>query len=231
MRPIVPTIALLILAINTLWFVAYSAQLGVQGLLSDAPTDLSLVFTENATVANASLAAHMVAGAVLTIGAPLQALPIVRRRWPRMHRRGGYTLFVAAVVTGIGGLGYIALTGTIGGRWMDVWFAIYGVLIMLAAANTVYFAIEKDRQRHFRWAVRLIILAVGSWIYRMHYVIWYALTDGAASNDAFTGLFDQIQVFAFFLPYLLIAEIGLRLFHVEQRSRPVSKSSSQPPKS
>lgn len=221
MRRYLPTILLLVLALNTSWFVAYSGDLGVRGLFSETPSTVSRVFQEYGTLANAGIAVHMIAGAVLTFGAPLQALPIVRRRWPGLHRRFGYTLFVLAVATGLGGLAYIALNGTIGGWWMSLWFAIYGVVMIWTAANTIYYAIDKDRRRHSAWAVRLIVLAVGSWIYRMHYAIWYAATGGVASNGEFTRLFDQIQVFLFFVPYLMIAEVALRWRDVRRRHTPV----------
>ncbi|MDJ0821284.1 MAG: DUF2306 domain-containing protein [Paracoccaceae bacterium] len=188
----------------------YSASLGVQGLVADAPGTVSRVFFEDALVANAALALHMFAGALLTIGAPLQALPILRRRWPAVHRRSGYVLFGLAIVTGPGGFVYILIKGTVGGWWMSLWFAIYGGALIWAAAATIYHAIDKNRPQHFAWATRLVILAVGSWIYRMHYGIWYGLTDGLGSNSAFTGPFDQIQVFAFYVPYLLVAEVFLR---------------------
>ncbi|MBO6884136.1 MAG: DUF2306 domain-containing protein [Marivita sp.] len=211
MRSALSSIGLLILAINTLWFVVYSAQLGVQGLLSDSPSDVSRVFLTDSIVANVALAGHMLAGAVLTIGAPLQALPILRNRWPRLHRRSGYGLLTAAVVTGVGGLVYIASVGTIGGAWMDFGFALYGAAILFAAIKTVSHAVARQRRSHFEWAVRLVVLAVGSWIYRMHYAIWYGLTGGVASNETFNGAFDRVQVLAFFVPYLVIAEVCLRL--------------------
>ncbi len=210
MRSAVVTALLLLLALNTGWFVLYSAGLGARGLFSGNATVLSRVFAAGQPVANVALAAHMIAGAFLTIGAPLQAIPALRRRWPRLHRRAGYTLFGLAIATGIGGLAYIALVGTIGGWWMSICFAIYGAAILWSAVNTVKSAREREWERHFRWATRLIILAVGSWIYRMHYVIWYGLTDGIGSNAVFTGLFDRVQVLAFFVPYLLVAEWLLR---------------------
>ena len=210
MRPAVSTVFLLILALNTGWFVAYSAGLGLQALTSDAPSALSRVFVEGAGLANGVLAIHMIAGALLTVGAPIQALPVMRRRWTATHRKFGYVLFVLALVTGLGGLIYIALNGTIGGWWMSLWFALYGAAIIVSSARTIYYALAKDMQRHFAWATRLVILAVGSWIFRMHYVIWFSLTEGAGSNESLTGLFDRIQVVAFFVPYLLIAEVFLR---------------------
>ena len=210
MFPRASNLLLGILSLNVAWFVLYSAQLAYSGLMSEAPSEVSRAFFTGAPVSNALLAGHMLAGAVLTIGAPLQAMPVFRTRWPQLHRRAGYALFGLAVVTGLAGLGYIALQGTVGGWWMSLWFAVYGLMLIWAAANTIYHALNKDMRRHMEWATRLVILAVGSWIYRMHYAIWFGLTDGIASNDRFTGTFDLIQVFAFYLPYLLLAEVILR---------------------
>ena len=204
------TILLLLLALNTGWFVVYSAALGLQGMTFEVPGEASRVFFADAPLANSAIAVHMIAGAVLTIGAPLQAVPALRQRWPGVHRRSGYVLFVLALLTGVGGLIYIGLNGTVGGWWMSLWFALYGIVLMWSAAATVHYARERQFARHFAWATRLVILAVGSWIYRMHYAVWYGFTDGLASNDAFTGLFDQVTVVAFFVPYLLVAEVFLR---------------------
>lgn len=210
MHPKLTTTLLLILALNTGWFVVYSVDLGLRGLSLQSAHQASRVFTEAGPVAVILLALHMIAGGLLSFAAPLQALPILRTRWRAAHRKLGYTLFALATLTGLGGLGYIGLEGTVGGPWMSVWFAIYGTLLVIAGANTVYHALARDMRRHFDWATRFVILAVGSWIYRMHYGLWDIATGGLATNAAFTGLFDRVQVVAFFVPYLLIAEVFLR---------------------
>jgi hypothetical protein len=124
MRRHVPTFLQLLLDLNTVWFVVYSGDLGLCGLLSEAPGEVSRVFQDESVLANAGIALHMIAGAVLTLGAPRQALPIIRCRWPGLHRRFGYGLFVLAVATGIGGFVHIAVNGTIGVWWMSLWFPI-----------------------------------------------------------------------------------------------------------
>lgn len=210
MRRHIPTILLLFLSFNTAWFVVYSAVLGWQGLTLDDAGQASRVYEGDAPLANAGLALHMVAGALLTLVAPLQALPPLRRHWPGVHRRAGYIIFALALITGGGGLFYIAVQGTIGGWWMSLWFAIYGAAIVWSAQRTVYHARHHDFSCHFAWATRLVVLAVGSWIYRMHYALWYSLMDGVGSTKDLTGLFDRIQVVAFFVPYLLVAELLLR---------------------
>jgi len=218
MRRYLPTLFLLLLAANTGWFVIYSADLGLRGLIAGVPGEVSRVFRDEGLPANAGIGLHMIAGAVLTIGAPLQALPILRRRWPWLHRRAGYVLVVLAVATGLGGLVHIAMHGTVGGRWMSLWFSVYGLAMVWAAVSTVHYARTRDLHRHSAWAVRLVVLAVASWIYRMHYAIWYGATGGIASNEDFTGLFDRVQVVAFFVPYLLIAEIALRWRDARRRA-------------
>jgi hypothetical protein len=208
-------IFLFILALNTLWFVAHAGRLGLEGLTTDLSAE-SRLWHADAHFATAALFLHMVLGAILTVGAPVQAMPFVRQRLPGLHRRFGYVLAGLAVMTGMGGLVYIAAKGTVGGAWMSVAFAAYGALMILSAVNTVYHAIAKDSRRHSRWAARLVILAVGSWIYRMHYGLWYMATGGAGSTEAFDGPFDLVTVWAFFVPYLLAAEL---VFAIRDRRR------------
>jgi hypothetical protein len=111
---------------------------------------------------------------------------------------------------------------------MSLWFTIYGAAILLCAAKTVAHARRRAYDRHFEWATRLVILSVGSWIYRMHYGLWYLVTDGLGSNPDLTGPFDLIQVVAFFVPYLLIAEFFLRR-RQSAPSGPTTNGSRQSP--
>ncbi|WP_375257751.1 DUF2306 domain-containing protein [Citreimonas sp.] len=207
-RWILPAATLLLVALS-LPFVLHAAGLGWSGMWADL-SDTSRIFHADAPLANTAIAAHMILGAALTLAAPVQALPVVRNRLPGVHRRAGYVIALAAVLTGAGGLAYIAARGTVGGWWMSLWFAIYGVAMIVAATQVIYHALDKNMARHRAWAVRLVVLAVASFLYRVHYGLWYAATGGAASNEAFTGAFDRINVVAFFVPYLLLAELYLR---------------------
>jgi hypothetical protein len=158
---------------------------------------------------NSAIYGHMTLGGLLTVLVLLQLIGPLRQRFPAVHRNLGYALAGLAVLTGIGGLLYIFWQGTIGGRVMDIGFGLYGCLIIGTAIQTVRFARQRD-PRHREWALRLFILALGSWLYRVHYGLWYLLTDGMYSNPDFTGGFDLVQTFAFYLPYLLILEFWMR---------------------
>lgn len=171
--PRLGTLAALFLALIAAPFALYSGAFGLRGLTTDLSSE-SRLYTYLAP--NLAIFTHMIAGALITALAPLQLIPGIRAKYPQFHRKLGYTLLVAATLTGAGGLLYIALRGTIGGPLMSAGFALYGVLILIAAANTTYHAIDKARVRHRAWALRLTVLAVGSFLYRLIYGLWYWAT-------------------------------------------------------
>ncbi|MEM6577057.1 MAG: DUF2306 domain-containing protein [Pseudomonadota bacterium] len=201
------SLLMLVLFVMVLGFVIHATNLGWSGLTTDL-TGISRLYSEIAP-ANLGIFAHMIAGAAITALAPLQLIPLVRRKWPAMHRRFGRIIGVAALLAGLGGLAYIALRGTVGGPHMSIAFAIYGALMIVAALQTIRHARARRFTLHQDWALRLFFLAIGSWLYRVHYGLWHLSTDGAGMHDDFTGPFDQVNLWAFYVPYLLILEVVL----------------------
>lgn len=201
--------ALALLAVPGLAFAAYSLRFGWRGLGADLAQD-SYIFTPDGPGLNLSIFGHMVLGGVIMLLAPLQFSARLRARAPRLHRITGRGIAVAASAVALGGLVYIGFRGTIAGPLMDLGFALYGLLMLGAVVQTVRFARARDFARHRDWALRLVVLIMGSLIYRLHYGLWYWLADGRWSNAALTGPFDQIQYFAFYLPYLVLLEVWLR---------------------
>lgn len=198
------TIGVVVLILLTLPFYYHASQLGIRGLGRAAET--SRVFTPDAPLTNFSIFIHMLIGAVITVLAPLQIWAGLRRKRPKLHRHIGRTLVSLAFPTAFGEFGYIALRGTIGGVAMDIAFAAYGALLILAAAQTIRFAHARNITRHNRWAMRFFFLIIGSWIYRVHYGLWFATVGRAGHKSTFDGPFDTFQNSAFFLPYLILIE-------------------------
>jgi hypothetical protein len=168
-------------------------------------------------VASPAILLHMIAGAFVTTLALLQPVAAVRDRWPRLHRWNGRLVIAASLLTALGGLAYVAARGTIGGPGMSAGFALYGLLMALAAGMTWRTAGTSDIARHRRWGLRLVWLAIGSWLYRVQYGLWYAATGGLGSTEAFTGPFDRVMFVGFFLPQLFLLELWLRT-RVEPRA-------------
>lgn len=197
-------------------FAIYAARFGLAGLTQDLSGETYLV-QAGAWLTNISVFVHMLAGSLLSFLAPLQLFPWLRRYWPAVHRATGRLLILCAILTALAGLIYIALRGTVGGTAMDAGFALYGGLTGLAAVQAFRFAIARDIEHHRRWALRLFVLAIGSWLYRVQYTIWYIATDGLASTPDFSGTFDLFMNFGFYLPWLALLE--LILFKQQRRER------------
>ncbi|MEM9929187.1 MAG: DUF2306 domain-containing protein, partial [Bacteroidota bacterium] len=156
----------------------------------------------------AGIAIHFLAGGIILVLGCLQLLPSVRRRFTQVHRWAGRVYVLACLLAAVGGLLFIALKGTIGGLVMDIGFTGYGVLMFLAAVQTIRFARKQEIKRHRAWALRLFALAIGSWLYRMDYGFYIGFGGtGHASN--FQGWFDYFMDFWFYLPNLVVVEIIL----------------------
>ncbi|GFE52248.1 DUF2306 domain-containing protein [Roseobacter cerasinus] len=197
-----------LLILLALPFVHWSLTSGV-GPLTGADLADNRFYTPQLTLANLAIFSHMALGAGLMLFIPLQVWPGLRQRWPGYHRWMGRVLCLAGVIVGLGGLTYIAMRGTIGGVWMNAGFALYGALVVICAGQALRHARYKAFAIHRQWALRLLVLSFGSWLYRVHYGLWYLATGGVASTPDFDGAFDLVQNFAFYLPYLLALELEL----------------------
>lgn len=162
------------------------------------------------TLANSGIGLHFLAGGVILILGCIQLLPSIRQHVPSLHRISGRVYLLACLITSIGGLVFITVRGTIGGLLMDLGFGLYGALMFVCAVQTYRYARRKEFARHRAWALRLFALAVGSWLYRMEYGLWFMFTDGIGHQDDFKGWFDGFMAFFFFLPNLLLVELILR---------------------
>jgi hypothetical protein len=197
------------LGLSGLGFAAYSMMFGLRGLGLDLSQETYL-YTPGRMSPNLAVFSHMVLGGLIMLLAPLQLIGRVRAGYPRLHRITGRVVVAGSIVTALGGLGYIALRGTIAGPLMDAGFALYGGLLLLAAVQVLRLARAGDTPRHRAWALRLIVLIMGSLIFRLHYTIWYLATGGLWSTEALDGPFDQVNYVAFYLPYLAMLEFRLR---------------------
>ncbi len=172
--------------------------------------NLPRLYDGRSPVATAAIAAHFLTGAILLLLGPVQLSDAVRRWSLRTHRWLGRVYAGAALVAGAGGLLYIMKEGTIGGRMMSAGFGLYGALMALAAVMTYRTARGGRMEAHRAWGMRLFALAIGSWLYRMDYGFWLVLAHGAGHTKAFSGPFDALMAFFFYLPNLLVVELLVR---------------------
>lgn len=159
--------------------------------------------------ATAAIGIHFVAGGVILVLGFIQLIDRIRHSYPVIHRALGRIYVMASLIAGLGGLGFILAKGTVGGRVMDAGFGLYGVLMVVCAVQTYRHARHRRIEVHRQWALRLFALAIGSWLYRMDYGFWFVLADGVGHTDTFSGPFDNLMAFAFYLPNLVVVEAVL----------------------
>jgi hypothetical protein len=188
------------------YIVAFYVGALADGQVAKWNQNLPGLYEAHSPAATSALGLHFLAGGVILILGCIQLIGRVRSRWPALHRWLGRIYVSAALLAGLGGLTFILVVGTIGGRIMDVGFGLYGALMVLAAVQTYRYARARSLKLHRAWALRLFALAIGSWLYRMDYGFWLLLGGGRGHTHDFHGPFDHVMAFFFYLPNLLIVE-------------------------
>jgi hypothetical protein len=168
------------------------------------------LYQRNLPAATAGIGLHFAAGGIILLLGSIQLIERIRVHYPAFHRWVGRLYVIASLLVAAGGLLFIVLKGTIGGTVMDIGFSLYGILVFLAAIETYRHATAGRFGKHRAWALRLYALAIGSWLYRMDYGIWFLLADRAGHLENFHGTFDRVMAFFFYIPNLLVAEVFIR---------------------
>lgn len=199
-------------AIFGAYILAYYGGAIPAGTLEQWNATLPALYEAHTPVASFGMGLHFFAGATLLLLGPVQLIAQVRRQAPAVHHWVGRVYAFAAFSAGVGGLIFIALKGTVGGVMMTAAFAAYGALMILAAVQTVRHAMARRIDIHRAWAIRLFALAIGSWLYRIGYGLFFAIngTEDPGHTADFTGWFDHVMNWAFFVPPLIVAEMFIR---------------------
>jgi hypothetical protein len=193
-----------------LYILAFYAGAVADGVPQRWNDALPRLYEAQERVATLGIGVHFATGTILLLLGPIQLISAVRARVPRLHRWCGRVYVATALITGLGGLAFIAMKGTIGGTPMNIGFSIYGALTVVAAVEAFRHARARRFEQHRAWAIRLFALAIGSWLYRMDYGIWRMLAHGAGHTKTFDGWFDVVMAFFFYVPNLLVAEAFIR---------------------
>ncbi|GAB3932331.1 DUF2306 domain-containing protein [Larkinella terrae] len=193
-------------ALFGLYILAFYAAALYEGNMQRWNNVLPRLYEPQTTAATTGIGLHFAMGGIILVLGSIQLIDAVRVRFPALHRWLGRLYVLSCLLAAVGGLVFIALKGTIGGTVMNIGFGLYGVLMFVSAIQTYRYAVRRDTDRHRIWALRLYALAIGSWLYRMDYGFWFLLADGAGHSRSFSGPFDHVMAFFFYLPNLLVAD-------------------------
>lgn len=164
------------------------------------------------TMGNFAIAAHLASAVVVILAGALQLVPQVRTRFPVFHRWNGRIYLLTAVTLSTGGLYMLFFrSAQTGGLISEIGFVINIVLIWACAAMALRYAIAGDLRTHRRWALRLFLVVMGAWFFRIGLFLTL-LVFGPVGFDptTFTGPLLTFLGFAQYLVPLAVLELYLR---------------------
>jgi hypothetical protein len=168
------------------------------------------LYDRNNTKSTFGMGLHFAAGGLILVLGAIQLIEPLRIKYPAWHRWIGRIYVLSCLATAIGGIGFILFKGTVGGVFMDVGFGIYGLLMFISAVLTWKYAAARNLVKHREWALRLFILAIGSWLYRIETGILRLFFENLGHTSNFQGPIDIVMDFFFYVPNLILLEIYLK---------------------
>jgi hypothetical protein len=168
-------------------------------------------YVPGGVIGNVALGAHLLLAAVITVGGPLQLVPLLRARAPRLHRYNGRLYVGTAVIVTLSGLYAVWTRGTAGGAWMRIGISVNGALILVGAALTARSAVARKIAQHRRWALRTFLLVSGVWFFRVGLMLWILMLGGPVGiGDDFDGPFVRAWAFGCYLLPVGVLQMVLR---------------------
>ena len=172
---------------------------------------------------NVAVVTHVLFAAIITVGGLMQLIPIIRSKWPAIHRWNGRLYVITALILSISGM-FMVITRyekIVGGLIGHVSIMINGAIIVLCAVKAFNFARKRKIAQHRIWALRLFLAASGVWMFRVGLMAWLSIHGKPVGFDpvSFSGPFlTTLYILVYVLP-LFILEVYLR----SQKSRSAPK--------
>jgi len=205
--------AWVIIALVGQWFFAtYVLVLYVFPIVTGNPELVNLAqpiigYVKGDTFGNTALFSHVIPAALLSVGGIIQLLPVVRRKYPALHRWNGRIFLSLGLMGALSGL---YLTWVRGARLSDVGslgITLNGILIIVAVFFAWRYAKAKQFDIHMRWAIHAFLLVNGVWFFRLYLMAWYVVNQGANGNTStIDGPMDIFLSYACYGIPMLIAE-------------------------
>ncbi|GAB5414986.1 MAG: DUF2306 domain-containing protein [Congregibacter sp.] len=167
---------------------AFYLPITQHGLIAMADTHLPSGYREGELFGNLVIAAHVLVAAIVIGVGPLQLVPALRDKYPRVHRYLGRSYLIAAVIGATGGLWVTWTRGAVGNVFNDLGVSLDAFLILLCARFALKYAFAREIAVHRRWAMRLFMVASAVWFFRVGLMGWVMSTGGVGMDfDTFTG--------------------------------------------
>jgi Predicted membrane protein (DUF2306) len=207
---------LLVAVIGQLLFLGYVVRLYGSAALAGDLTGWNKVmprgYVPGDTLGNSVLAMHLLLTVVVLLGGSLQLLPTLRQGAPRVHHWVGRVYLLAVVGMGVGGLVMVWTRGEPARLGQHLGISMNALLILTFAGMAWRAAVARRVDVHRRWALRLYIVVLGVWFFRLGLMLWLVIHRAPVGFDpkTFAGPFLTALSFAQTLVPLLMLELYLR---------------------
>ncbi len=163
-------------------------------------------------IGNIAFAVHIVLAVLIILSGALQLIPQIRSRAPAFHRWNGRVYVSAVVATSFVGLYLVWFRHSVGDFAQHLGITLNAILIIAFATLAIREARARRFAAHRRWALRLFVVALGVWFFRLGLPLWIMINKGPAGFDpkTFTGPFLTFLSFGSYLLPLLVLELYLR---------------------
>lgn len=177
---------------------------------------------------NLSVAIHVLLGGIITIGGPLQFVPIIRTRFKEFHKWLGRVFVATVIIIGLAGLVMVWVRGSVGDLFMHISISISAVYLITFAVLTIRNAMVKDFKLHRKMALRLFMIANGGWFFRIGLMAWIVVNSGPVgfNTETFSGPFLwALSAFSYSFPIALIL-LELYFYAQEQKNQVLNISAA-----
>ena len=199
--------------IFVVYVISFYGGSAVQGNLEAWNEVVPNAYTPGHTVGNVAVAMHLLLAVIIMVGGPLQMIPQMRHHAPSFHHWNGRLYMLAVFVTSIAGLYMVWSRGRADRVLQHLGVSLHAVLIMSFAVLALRHAVARDIPTHRRWALRLFMMVIAAWFFRIGLLHWVFFNGRPAGFDplTFTNPLLNFLSFADYLLPLAILEIYLRV--------------------
>jgi uncharacterized membrane protein len=163
---------------------------------------------------NLALATHLATAAIITGLGPLQLVPPLRSRLPRLHRWTGRVYLVTVVLVSSSALYLVWVRNerVAGDLLQHLGISLDASLILICGGLALRAALARRFAVHRRWAIRLFLVVSGVWFFRVGLMFWLVVNRGPVGFDpqTFQGPFLDGLSFAESLLPLTVFELYWR---------------------
>ena len=163
------------------------------------------------TAGNLAFAAHALLAAVIAFGGAIQLVPLIRTRFPAVHRWNGRVFLSVALGLSVSGLYMEWIRQAQSNLYGAIAISFNAVFIITFAILAWRTAMAREMRAHRKWAMRTYLVSNAQWFFRVGLFAWLIVNRGPVGlGKNFDGPFILFLDYGCYLVPLATLELYLR---------------------